>query len=78
MPAQSQRPLVNRLLALDPLRIAGTEYTSIDAALQQCGEAFSVEELAAALAGHDVPVSTWQLWRWKRELVVTEKTTTRP
>jgi len=58
---------VNKLLACDPLRINGTEYTSIDDALLAVGKGFGIEDLAKALDAHDVPVSIWQLWRWKKE-----------
>jgi hypothetical protein len=61
---------VNKLLACDPLRIGGIKFTSIDTALLAIGKGFgieSIEDLAKALAEHDVPVSTWQLWRWKKE-----------
>lgn len=67
MPAQSQRPLVNKLLALEPLSFAGSEFTSIDDALQATNSRHSVGALAEALAGQGIDVTQWTLWRWKRE-----------
>lgn len=67
MPAQSQRPLVNKLLALEPLSFAGREFTSIDDALQATNGRHSVGALVEALAGHGIEVTQWTLWRWKRE-----------
>lgn len=68
MPGQSQRPLMNKLLACDPLRLGGLTFTSIDDALLALDRSITVDELALALAGHDVPVSIRQLYRWRGEL----------
>ena len=69
MPTHSQRPLVNKLLGLEPLDIAKTRFFAIDDALIAMGTDFTPERLAAALydqAQVEVTVST--LYRWRREL----------
>ena len=65
MPAQSQRPLVNKLLACEPLSVRGAVFTSIDAALLAPG--VSVGELVKALRRHDIPVTYKTLRRWREE-----------
>ncbi len=73
MPARSQRPLVNRLLALEPLEIGShrdSRLGTIDEAVMMMGGGdFSPEQLAAALdAQTDLEVSVATLYRWRREL----------
>lgn len=70
MSVQSQRPLVNKLLACEPLHINGHTFTSIDAALRACNGSLTVRGLAEALNAADVPVSIWQLYKWRREIAV--------
>lgn len=64
MVAQSQRPLVNRILAIEPLKTAQGTFASVDEALG----VLPLVELAEALSDHDVQVTRWQLARWRREL----------
>jgi hypothetical protein len=59
---------MNKLLACDPLRLGAHTFTSLDDALLAIDRSISVTELAGALAGHDIPVSVRQLYRWKSEL----------
>lgn len=66
MPAQSQRPLVNKILALEPLTINGTKFTSVDDALHT--DSLSIDDLAAALGEHDIDVPTRTLFRWRKEI----------
>ncbi len=73
MPTRSQRPLVNKLLGLEPLTVGShrdSRLSNIDEALLAMGGDFSPEQLAAALDNQthvEVTVST--LYRWRRELV---------
>jgi hypothetical protein len=66
MPAQSQRPLVNKLLACEPLSVRGYVFTSIDDALLTTG--VSISQLVKALRGHDIPVTYKTLRRWQTEV----------
>jgi hypothetical protein len=66
--AQSQRPLVNRILSLEPLLYRQAEFTSIDDALMATNGGSSIAELVEALSGHGIEVSQYTLWRWKREI----------
>lgn len=65
---QSQRPILNRLLALDPLRVGPRQFQSIDDALLAIGRHMSFDDLALALGDHGVMISTRQLRRWKEEV----------
>ncbi len=73
MPTRSQRPLVNKLLGLEPLTIGSyrdQRFSTIDEALMQAGGEFSLEQLAAQLAAQThVEVTASTLYRWRRELV---------
>ncbi len=73
MPARSQRPLVNKLLSLEPLEVGSyrdLRFSAIDEALLAMGGDFSPEQLAAALdAQTHVEVTVSTLYRWRRELV---------
>ncbi len=72
MPARSQRPLVNKLLGIEPLAVGSyrdLRFTDFDSALLAMGTDFSPEQLAAALDDQtkiEVTVST--LYRWRREI----------
>ena len=78
MPTRSQRPLVNKLLALDPLSIGSycdKRFSTIDEALMEAGDEFSLEQLAAALdAQIGIPVTGSTLYRWRRELEALDQT----
>ncbi len=78
MPTRSQRPLVNKLLAVEPLSIGGyidRRFSSIDDALMEAGDEFSLEQLAAALdAQTGIPVTGSTLYRWRRELEALDQT----
>ena len=69
MPTRSQRPIVDRLLSVDPLKIHGQVYTSVDDLLgmMTTRRVFTAEELVAALADHGVVVSVKTVYRWKRD-----------
>ena len=73
MPTRSQRPIVNKLLSLEPLTVGPYQdrrFTDIDQALRVVGTEFTIEQLAAALDSQthvEVTVST--LYRWRREIV---------
>jgi hypothetical protein len=73
MPTRSQRPLVNKLLGLEPLTVGSHKdlrLSNIDEALLAMGGDFSPEQLAAALdAQTHVEVTVSTLYRWRRELV---------
>jgi len=68
MPAQSQRPLVNQLLALKPLTINGIRFTSIDDAL--LSNRLSIDDLAAALGERDISIGRETLFRWRKEVQI--------
>jgi hypothetical protein len=72
MPTRSQRPIVDKLLSLEPLEVGShrdLRFTGIDQALLQMGTDFTAEELAVALSNQtDVKVSTTLLYRWRREI----------
>ncbi len=63
---------MNKLLALDPLSIGSycdNRFSTIDEALMEAGDEFSLEQLAAALdAQIGIPVTGSTLYRWRREL----------
>jgi hypothetical protein len=65
---QSQRPILNRLLALEPLNVGGREFSSIDDALLAIGNRMSFDDVALALDDHGVTISSRQLRRWKEEV----------
>lgn len=67
MPTRSQRPLVAKLMALEPVKVAGLVYSDIDRALAGIGSTHTPEELADALRDHGVVVSTETLYRWRRD-----------
>ncbi len=68
MPTRSQRPLLNKLLGLEPLWVGQVQFTTIDDALMVMGTDFTPERLAAALDDQaDVEVTVTTLYRWKRE-----------
>ncbi len=70
MPTRSQRPLLNKLLGLEPLEVGQVRFTTIDDALMVMGTGFSPERLAAALDDQaHVEVTVATLYRWKREAV---------
>ena len=73
MPTRSQRPIVNKLLSLEPLELGphrDLRFASIDEALLAVGSDFSFEQLAAALAMQtQVEVTGSTLYRWRREIV---------
>ncbi len=69
MPTRSQRPLLDRFLGLEPLRLGESRYTVLDEALLAMGDDFSPEQLAAALdAQADIEVTVSTLYRWRREI----------
>ena len=57
-PQPSNYPLVNRLLAVDPLNVRGAEFTTLLAALDQIGAGVTVGEVQAGLERLGVEVST--------------------
>ena len=67
MPSQSQRPIVAKLLTLDPLHMAGRAYISLDDALADMSGDFTPEELADALKDKGISISIDTLYRWKRD-----------
>lgn len=69
MANKSQRPLVNKLLAFDPITVDHFEYASLDDALEAMGTDISPERLAAALYDHaEVAVTVTTLYRWKQAI----------
>ncbi len=78
MPTRSQRPLVNKLLALEPLSIGSyrdQRFSTIDEALLEAGDEFTLEQLAAALdAQTSVLVTASTLYRWRRQLEALDQT----
>ena len=66
-PQPSNYPLVNRLLAVDPLNVRGAEFSSLVSALDQIGAGVTVGEVQAGLERVGVEVSTETLYRWKRD-----------
>lgn len=64
MVAQSQRPILNRLLACDPLETPKGVFFSVDEALMVVPPA----ALVRALDAHGVSVSERTLKYWKKEI----------
>ena len=70
MPAQSQRPLVNKLLTLEPLTVGEQQFTSIDHALRESDRpTITIDALAEALGEAGIEVSVFTLRRWRKEVV---------
>ena len=67
MPQSSNYPLVNRLLAVDPLNVRGAEFTTLISVLDQIGSGVSVLDVKDGLERLGVDVSVETLYRWKRE-----------
>ena len=67
MPTRSQRPIVDRLLSVDPLRMRGIAYGSLDVLLDTLDEEVGPVELLEALKDHGVVVSVETVYRWKRD-----------
>ena len=78
MPTRSQRPIVNKLLSLEPLALGShrdLRFASIDEALLAVGPEFSYEQLAAALESQTkVEVTGSTLYRWRRQLETLDQT----
>lgn len=78
MPTRSQRPIVNKLLSLEPLEIGSyrdQRFATIDEALAKVGGEFTFEQLAAALdAQTHVLVTASTLYRWRRQLEALDQT----
>ena len=78
MPTRSQRPIVNKLLSLEPLALGShrdLRFASIDEALLAVGSEFSYEQLAAALESQTkVEVTGSTLYRWRRQLEKLDQT----
>ena len=68
MPTRSQRPLVDKILGMEPLEIGQARFTELDAALLAMGTDFSPERLAAALDTLSIEVTVSTLHRWRREI----------
>ena len=68
MPTRSQRPIVDRLLSVDPIKLNGLVYKSISDMLDgfNVGKV-TVDELVAALKAHGVVVSVRTVYQWKRD-----------
>ena len=64
---------MNKLLALEPLEIGSyrdKRFSTIDEALMEAGDEFSLEQLAAALdAQTGVLVTGSTLHRWRKQIV---------
>ena len=69
MPSRSQRPILNKLLGLQPLEVGRAKYVTIDDAVAAMGTDFSAEQLSAALdAQQEIEVTVTTLYRWRREI----------
>ncbi len=70
--------MVNKLLALEPLEIGSyrdQRFSTIDEALLEAGDDFSLEQLAAALdAQTGILVTGSTLYRWRRQLEASDQT----
>lgn len=64
MVSPSQRPILNRLLAVEPLQTPQGVFTAVDDALG----VVPYTMLASSLMAHGCPVSVRTLKRWKKEL----------
>ncbi len=67
MPTRSQRPIVDRLLSVDPLKLHGLAYGSVDSVLAALDEEVGPMELIEALKDHGIAVSVETVYRWKRD-----------
>ena len=67
MPVPSQRPLVAKLLALEPMTIGDTRYDRLEHILEDMGRTVSPEDLVTALKEYGVAVSVSTLYRWRAE-----------
>jgi hypothetical protein len=67
MVAASQKPILNRLLQCEPVRVRGRAYSNIDLAIADVGKRYTWDHLVQVLSDYGADVSRDTLRRWRRE-----------
>lgn len=68
MANRSQRPIVAKVLGMEPMTIGDVRYHDLDHVLEDMGRTINAEEIVEAMKSHGIAVSVTTLYRWRQDV----------